>query len=75
MNSLLSFYHSYISPLTHALLAPLVGSSQSCRFTPTCSQYTKVAFQKYSPLKATYLSLNRLLRCHPFSQGGFDPVK
>ncbi|MDD4183679.1 MAG: membrane protein insertion efficiency factor YidD [Candidatus Omnitrophica bacterium] len=46
-----------------------------CRYTPTCSCYAKEAFLKYSFFKAFKLSVWRILRCHPLSKGGFDPVK
>ena len=48
---------------------------QSCRFFPTCSEYAIEAIERYGPLKGTYLGLRRVLRCHPFHPGGFDPVK
>lgn len=47
----------------------------SCRFTPSCSQYAKEVVHKYGPLKGGLLAAYRLLRCHPLSRGGFDPVK
>lgn len=46
----------------------------SCRFTPSCSQYTLEAVQKYGVLKGSWLGGRRLLRCHPWNPGGFDPV-
>lgn len=46
-----------------------------CRFTPTCSQYAREAVQKHGALKGGYLAARRLLRCHPFHPGGYDPVK
>ncbi|MDY6932935.1 MAG: membrane protein insertion efficiency factor YidD [Spirochaetota bacterium] len=46
----------------------------SCRFTPTCSVYSMGALQKHGLVKGVYLSLKRILRCHPFCKGGFDPV-
>ncbi|MDP7026290.1 MAG: membrane protein insertion efficiency factor YidD [Candidatus Marinimicrobia bacterium] len=46
----------------------------SCRYTPSCSQYTIDAFNKNNPLKASLLSLKRLLSCHPWSKGGYDPA-
>lgn len=58
-------YKRYVSPM----LPP------SCRFTPSCSQYTMEAIQKYGVLKGGLMGAWRLLRCHPFSRGGFDPVK
>ncbi|HBI14296.1 MAG TPA: membrane protein insertion efficiency factor YidD [Desulfobulbaceae bacterium] len=58
-------YKSYVSPL----LPP------SCRFTPTCSQYAIEAVRKHGVVRGLCLSLWRLLRCHPFARGGYDPVK
>ncbi|MCK9613989.1 MAG: membrane protein insertion efficiency factor YidD [Candidatus Omnitrophica bacterium] len=46
-----------------------------CKYIPTCSCYAKEAFLKYPFLKAFKLSVARILRCHPLSKGGFDPVK
>ena len=58
------FYRSCISPLT----------PPSCRFTPTCSQYAKQAIMKHGALKGGYLALKRVLKCHPWHPGGYDPV-
>ena len=46
-----------------------------CRFTPTCSEYSRQALIKYGIIKGLWLSIKRVLRCHPASQGGYDPVK
>ncbi|MCE1246304.1 MAG: membrane protein insertion efficiency factor YidD [Firmicutes bacterium] len=46
-----------------------------CRFTPTCSEYTKQAIMKYGCFKGVYLGIKRILRCHPFSKGGYDPLE
>jgi putative membrane protein insertion efficiency factor len=61
---LVRLYQKYISPA----LPP------SCRFTPTCSQYAVEAIEKYGAGKGVLLALWRLLRCNPFSRGGYDPV-
>lgn len=58
------FYQRALSPL----LPP------SCRFAPTCSQYTLEAVSKYGAGRGLYMGGRRLLRCHPFNPGGYDPV-
>ena len=61
---LIKFYQLCISPL----------KPPTCRFTPTCSQYALEAFRKYGPIKGFWLSLKRILRCHPWGGNGYDPV-
>ena len=53
-------------------LSPWVGSA--CRFEPTCSQYALLALEKHGAAHGTYLTLSRLVRCHPWCAGGHDPV-
>lgn len=54
------------------LLSPWLGSS--CRFEPTCSAYSLEALQRHGAAAGSYLTAARILRCHPWCQGGFDPV-
>lgn len=49
--------------------------SGNCRFTPTCSEYSHSAIQKYGALKGSVLSFRRIVRCNPLSVVGYDPVK
>ena len=58
--------------LYQATLSPVIGSQ--CRFTPTCSQYTYEAIARFGAAKGSWLGLKRLARCHPFHEGGYDPV-
>jgi putative membrane protein insertion efficiency factor len=46
-----------------------------CRFTPTCSEYTYQAIEKYGTIKGFFLGLKRIIRCHPWSKGGYDLLK
>ena len=55
------------------IVSPLLPSA--FRFHPTCSEYMKDAIEKHGVLKGVGLGLRRLSRCHPFHQGGFDPVR
>ena len=64
MLGMIRFYRRFISPMF----------PPCCRFTPTCSQYALEAVEKYGALKGGYLALRRILRCHPFNPGGYDPV-
>ncbi len=55
------------------LISPLLPGS--CRFAPSCSEYSIEALKKYGAVKGSYLAIRRVARCHPFHPGGFDPVK
>ncbi|HLM59630.1 MAG TPA: membrane protein insertion efficiency factor YidD [Pyrinomonadaceae bacterium] len=61
----LRLYKTFLSPF----LPP------SCRFTPTCSEYAREAVEKYGALRGTWLGAKRILRCQPFSKGGYDPLQ
>lgn len=54
------------------LLSPWWG--QHCRFSPTCSHYAVEALERHGALGGSWLAARRLLRCHPWSAGGYDPV-
>ncbi len=58
--------------LYQLLISPLFPSS--CRYTPTCSNYTLEALKKYGVLKGSWLGIKRILRCHPWGGSGYDPV-
>jgi len=72
---MIRFYQRFISPLLHAFSSSLFGPRQGCRFSPTCSEYARESFQKYGIIHGAKVSLLRILRCHPLSAGGYDPVK
>ncbi|MGN0974122.1 MAG: membrane protein insertion efficiency factor YidD [Bacilli bacterium] len=51
-----------------------ISSHDKCKYYPTCSTYSKIAYERFGFFKGTYLTIKRLLRCNPFSKGGYDPV-
>ena len=51
-----------------------IKTHERCKYIPTCSNYAIEAINKYGSIKGTYLSIKRILRCNPFSKGGYDPV-
>ena len=53
----------------------LESKNINCKYYPTCSEYTKQAIEKYGAIKGTFIGLKRILRCNPFSKGGYDPLK
>jgi uncharacterized protein len=63
-------YKYLLSPFLHAAS----GVTGACRFQPTCSEYASIAVSEYGMVRGSCLALRRLLRCHPFCRGGFDPV-
>lgn len=58
-------YQKFISPLF----------PRTCRFYPTCSAYFIQALEKYGAVKGSYIGIKRILRCHPWNPGGYDPLK
>ena len=65
---LLKIYKKYISPIFKSI-------GIECKYYQTCSEYMRQAIEKYGALKGTFLGIKRLLRCNPFSKGGYDPLK
>lgn len=63
---LIRAYRKYLSPLK---------GRPTCRFYPTCSQYALEAVSRYGAIKGSFLAVKRLLKCHPFHPGGYDPVR
>lgn len=66
--TLINFYQKHISVFFFA-------KGIRCKYYPTCSEYTKQAIEKYGLFKGSFLGFKRILRCNPFSKGGYDPLK
>ena len=62
--SIIYMYQNLISPLIPA----------RCRYTPTCSQYSKESIKKYGPFKGIVLTFKRIIKCHPWGGSGYDPI-
>lgn len=60
--------------IREALLHTFGLTIHTCKYSPTCSEYTKQAIKKYGSIKGIYLGTKRLLRCNPISKGGYDPL-
>lgn len=65
---LIAQYQKYISKW-------LTSKNINCKFYPSCSEYTKQALEKYGVIKGLKLGIFRIIRCNPFSKGGYDPLK
>ncbi len=62
--SIIRFYRRRVSP----------GLPRACRFYPTCSEYAEEAVKRFGAVRGGQLAARRILRCHPFAKGGYDPV-
>jgi len=62
--SIIYIYQNLISPLIPA----------RCRYTPTCSQYSKESIKKHGPFKGIVLTFKRIIKCHPWGGSGYDPI-
>lgn len=64
----IEFYQKYISPIFKSV-------GVNCKYYPSCSEYTKQAIEKYGSIRGVCLGIIRILKCNPFSKGGYDPLK
>ena len=73
MNKIIASFFILLIKIYQICLSPFLG--KNCRFNPTCSAYTVEAITKYGAMKGSYLSIRRLIKCHPFSKSDYyDPI-
>ena len=65
---IIELYQKYMSPIFSFFKI-------NCKFFPSCSEYTKQAILKYGSIKGSFLGIKRIIKCNPFSKGGYDPLK
>lgn len=63
----------FLIKLYQRFISPLLGNN--CRFVPSCSEYTRQAVDKYGIIKGSFKAIKRILKCHPFHDGGYDPLE
>lgn len=68
--ALIRAYQIVVSPVKNVVFGPAGG----CRFTPSCSEYARIALHEHGFFRGGWLAIRRILRCHPFHPGGHDPV-
>ena len=74
MNKIIVSFFILLIKIYQIILSPFLG--KNCRFNPTCSVYTTQAISKYGVIKGSYLSLRRLMKCHPFSKHNYhNPIQ
>ena len=73
MTKIIIFLKIYIIKFYQYFISPLLGSR--CRYFPTCSEYSIEALNEFGLVKGIYLSFRRIISCHPWGKGGFDPIK
>jgi uncharacterized protein len=67
---LLTLYKGLVSPVIHTV----AGTQSACRFQPTCSEFAAIAIAEHGAIRGGWMTLRRVLRCHPLHRSGFDPV-
>ena len=72
LNKIIKNFFLFLISVYRKLISPFLPPC--CRFTPTCSAYAYQAIEKYGPWKGSYLAVRRILKCHPYHAGGYDPV-
>lgn len=72
INRIVAFFFLALIKAYKLLLSPILPPS--CRYLPTCSDYSAQAIQKYGPFKGGWLAIKRIARCHPWGGHGYDPV-